>query len=224
MPDKGAFVSKPSADEAREVYAVRRILETALAREFTARARPADFRRIEAHLARERQALESGDAQARNRLLGDFHLLLAEIVGNQVLTDMLRELLARSAVITALYQSTHDAGCSSREHRAFIQAARKGDADAASALMDEHLRHVLDALISRPARKATPTWSPRCCADAPSLVRLIQRKARRRQADTVLHAAGVRRMPRQAPRAGGQRRAPATTTRMPGDAICTNTS
>ena len=59
---------------------------------------------------------------------------------------MLRELLARSAVITALYQSTHDAGCSSREHRAFIQAARKGDADAASALMDEHLRHVLDAL------------------------------------------------------------------------------
>ena len=126
MPDKGAFVSKPSADEAREVYAVRRILETALAREFTARARPADFRRIEAHLARERQALESGDAQARNRLLGDFHLLLAEIVGNQVLTDMLRELLARSAVITALYQSTHDAGCSSREHRAFIQAARKG--------------------------------------------------------------------------------------------------
>ena len=146
VPDKGAFVSKPSADEAREVYAVRRISETALAREFTARARPADFRRIEAHLAQERQALESGDAQARNRLLGDFHLLLAEIVGNQVLTDMLRELLARSAVITALYQSTHDAGCSSREHRAFIQAARKGDADAASALMDEHLRHVLDAL------------------------------------------------------------------------------
>ena len=44
----------------------------------------------------------SGDAQARNRLLGDFHLLLAEIVGNQVLTDMLRELLARSAVITAV--------------------------------------------------------------------------------------------------------------------------
>ena len=38
---------------------------------------------------------------------------------------MLRELLARSAVITALYQSTHDAGCSSREHRAFIQAARR---------------------------------------------------------------------------------------------------
>ena len=102
---------------------MRRILETALARVHGPRP-PADFRRIEAHLARERQALESGDAQARNRLLGDFHLLLAEIVGNQVLTDMLRELLARSAVITTLYQSTHDAGCSSREHRAFIQAAR----------------------------------------------------------------------------------------------------
>ena len=114
-------------------------------REFTARARPADFRRIEAHLARERQALESGDAQARNRLLGDFHLLLAEIVGNQVLTDMLRA-----------------AGAQRRHHRAVPEHARRrlflarapclhpgraqGRRRPASALMDEHLRHVLDAL------------------------------------------------------------------------------
>ena len=145
MPDKGAFVSKPSADEAREVYAVRRILKP----RWRASSRPAPARPTSA-ASRPTWPRAPGAGEwrraARNRLLGDFHLLLAEIVGNQVLTDMLRELLARSAVITALYQSTHDAGCSSREHRAFIQAARKGDADAASALMDEHLRHVLDAL------------------------------------------------------------------------------
>ncbi|QKH38428.1 GntR family transcriptional regulator [Achromobacter pestifer] len=146
VPDKGAFVSKPDANEAREVYAVRRILEAALAREFVARATAADYRHIDAHLAAERRALEGGDVQERNRLLGHFHILLAETVGNSVLTGMLRELSARSAVITVLYQSSHDASCSSQEHHAFIEAARAGDADRACALMDAHLEHVQTAL------------------------------------------------------------------------------
>ncbi|MDT4830300.1 GntR family transcriptional regulator [Achromobacter agilis] len=146
VPDKGAFVSKPDASEAREVYAVRRILEAALAREFIARAKAADYRRIDAHLAAERRALEGADVQARNQLLGHFHILLAEVVGNSVLTGMLRELSARSAVITMLYQTSHDASCSSQEHHAFIEAARAGDADRACALMDAHLEHVQTSL------------------------------------------------------------------------------
>jgi DNA-binding GntR family transcriptional regulator len=84
--------------------------------------------------------------QERNRLLGHFHILLAETVGNSVLTGMLRELSARSAVITMLYQSSHDASCSSREHRDFIEAARRGDAERACALMDAHLEHVQTTL------------------------------------------------------------------------------
>ncbi|WP_459618223.1 GntR family transcriptional regulator [Bordetella sp. 2513F-2] len=146
VPDKGAFVSKPDANEAREVYAVRRILEAALAREFVARAKAADYRRLEQHLARERRAIADGDVQGRNHLLSEFHLLLAETVGNSVLTDMLRELLARSAVITVLYQSSHDASCSSNEHQAFLEAARAGDVERACALMDAHLEHVQTAL------------------------------------------------------------------------------
>ena len=125
---------------------MRRILEAALAREFVARAGPDDYKRIDDHLAEERRALDSGDVQTRNRLLSHFHILLAEAVGNSVLTGMLRELSARSAVITVLYQTSHDANCSSREHHAFIEAARAGDAERACALMDEHLEHVLTAL------------------------------------------------------------------------------
>jgi len=146
IPEKGAFVSKPSAAEAREIFAVRRILEAALARDFVARARPADYRRIEQHLKQERKAVAAGDAQLRNRLLAEFHLLLAEVVGNSVLTELLRELSARSAIITVLYQSSMDAECSSQEHQAFIAAARAGDAERACALMLEHLDHVERAL------------------------------------------------------------------------------
>ena len=77
VPEKGAFVSKPSAAEARDIYAVRRMLETALAREFVARAKPADYKRIERHLVQERRATKAEDVQTRNTLLSDFHILLA---------------------------------------------------------------------------------------------------------------------------------------------------
>lgn len=146
VPDKGAFVAKPSAGEAREVFAVRRILEAALAREFVERASTADFKRIDKHLAAERKALSGNDAQQRTRLLSDFHILLAEVVGNKVLTEMLHELSMRSAVITMLYQSRRDAACSSDEHREFIEAARARDVERAVALMVSHLDHVENAL------------------------------------------------------------------------------
>lgn len=146
VPDKGAFVSKPDAHEAREVYAVRRILKAALAREFVACAAPQDYERLEQHLHQEREAIHEGDVQRRNQLLAGFHLQLAEIVGNSVLTAMLHELLARTAVITVMYQSAHDASCSSQEHYAFLAAARDGDAERACALMDEHLLHLQTAL------------------------------------------------------------------------------
>ena len=146
VPDKGAFVSKPSAEEARDIFAVRRVLETAMVREFVARATPADYRRIEQHLKEERQAAAGEDVPLRNHLLADFHLLLAEVAGNAVLTEMLRDLSARSSVITAFYQSTLDAVCSSDEHREFLRVARKGDVDSACALMAAHLDHVEQAL------------------------------------------------------------------------------
>ncbi|RXN90599.1 GntR family transcriptional regulator [Achromobacter aloeverae] len=146
VPDKGAFVSKPTAEEARDIFAVRRILEAAMVREFMARATPADYRRIERHLKEERQAASREDVRLRNTLLADFHLLLAEVAGNAVLTEMLRELSARSSVITAFYQSSLDAVCSSDQHREFLRAAREGDVERACALMVKHLDHVEHAL------------------------------------------------------------------------------
>lgn len=146
IPDKGAFVSEPTEGEAREIFAVRRILEAAMTREFVSRAKPADFRKLEAHLASERAALTSGDPQGRSRLLGDFHVALAEVAGNKVLTDILSELVARSSLITMLYQSDRDAICSADEHKEFIRVAKKGDAEQAVKLMMDHLQHVEAAL------------------------------------------------------------------------------
>jgi DNA-binding GntR family transcriptional regulator len=156
---RGAFVAKPDETEAREVFAVRRVLEVALAREFIARATPADYKRLEKHLAEEHKVAASAnlaDVPRRNRLMADFHLLLADVVGNSVLKEMLRELSARSSVITMLYQSTYDAVRSSDEHTAFLEAAKRGDVDGAIALMEEHMAHTEASLkFESPGGRAT---------------------------------------------------------------------
>lgn len=146
VPDKGAFVSQPTETEAREIFAARRIIEGALAREFVAKAGPADYRLLEKHLKNERKALSGHDSKARSQLLGDFHVLLAQVVGNRVLTEILEELVARSSLITMLYQSDRDAACSSEEHVEFLEAAKAGKTDKAVKLLVAHLDHVESAL------------------------------------------------------------------------------
>lgn len=146
IPDRGAFVSQPTETEAREIFATRRILEAAMAKEFIAKARPADYRMLEKHLKAERAAVSGNDSKARSQLLGDFHVLLAEVAGNQVLTEILKELVARSSLITMLYQSEMDAVCSSDEHLEFLEAAKAGKVERAVKLILDHLNHVESAL------------------------------------------------------------------------------
>jgi DNA-binding GntR family transcriptional regulator len=155
VPDKGAYVSKPSVEEARQLFAVRRVLEAEVVRLFMARAKPADYRELEQHVRFERNALGShataATAPARERLLGDFHVLLAEACGNQVLAEMVRELVARSSLIAMLYQSSNDATCSTHEHADFLQVCRKGDVEVAVQHMVDHLHRVEATLKLDPA-------------------------------------------------------------------------
>jgi DNA-binding GntR family transcriptional regulator len=143
IPDKGSFVSKPSVQEAHEVFSVRRLLESEVVRLFVARARPADYAQLEQRIRVERAALKAPAAGSmREKLLGDFHVELAELTGHQVLGELVRELVARSSLIAMLYQSSNDPQCSSDEHQQFLRLCKKGDADAAVAEMVAHLNRV----------------------------------------------------------------------------------
>jgi DNA-binding GntR family transcriptional regulator len=144
IPDKGAFVSKPTVEEAREVFGVRRILESEVVRLFVARARPADYVALEQHIQFERTTLRSTTTTGtvRERLLGDFHVALAEAAGNHTLAELVQELVARSSLIAMLYHSSNDPHCSSDEHADFLRACRSGNVEAAVASMTEHLLRI----------------------------------------------------------------------------------
>lgn len=144
IPDKGAFVSQPSVQEAREVFAVRRILESEVVRLFIANARPRDYQVLEQHIKFERTALRQTitTGTVREKLLGDFHVALAEATGNHTLAELVRELVARSSLIAMLYHSSNDPHCSSDEHGDFLRLCRKGDVEAAVTSMIDHLERI----------------------------------------------------------------------------------
>lgn len=144
IPDKGAFVCQPTVQEAREVFAVRRILESEVVRLFIAHARPRDYQVLEQHIRFERTALRqtTTTGTVREKVLGDFHVALAEGTGNKTLAELVRELVARSSLIAMLYHSSNDPHCSSDEHSDFLRICRKGDVEGAVACMTGHLERI----------------------------------------------------------------------------------
>jgi DNA-binding GntR family transcriptional regulator len=141
-PARGAFVAAPTVEEARQVFAVRRMLEAEMARAFAREATPARIRALREHVAREKAALTGHDTTESIDLLGDFHVRMAELMGNDVLAQILRDLISRSSLITLMYQRAGAAEHSQEEHVEIVRALAARDGDRAADLMDEHLRNV----------------------------------------------------------------------------------
>ena len=141
-PARGAFVAAPSVTEARQVFAVRRMLESEMVRAFTQQVTPPKIKALKEHLAREKLAVQSEDAPGRTELLGNFHVRIAELMGNDVLAQLLSQLIARCALITLMYQSSRAAEHSSDEHVEIVKALAARNEALAVRLMHEHLINV----------------------------------------------------------------------------------
>ena len=142
---RGWYVVQPSHDEAREAFEARRVIETGLIRGTTQIDKTA-IKRLRQHLKQEQAALKGDDVGQRSYLLGDFHVCLAECLGNQLLADTLRDFTARTTLIAMLYQSNHDAVQSCQEHVAIVAALERGDSATAERLMAAHIGQVQAAL------------------------------------------------------------------------------
>jgi DNA-binding GntR family transcriptional regulator len=163
-PARGAFVASPSVAEARQVFAVRRMLEAEMTRAFVRQVTPQHIKALQAHLKAEKAALKRDDTSARaerTQLLRAFHVRMAELMGNQVLAELLNELISRCSLITLMYQSASAAGHSSDEHARIVKALAERDEALAVRLMDEHLQHVQAGLdFASPAGAAGSSPQP----------------------------------------------------------------
>ena len=78
IPNRGAFVCQPTVDEARDVFTIRRSVESRVVARIGASVTKADLARLRSHVAQERTANTNDATTDIIKLSGGFHLLLAE--------------------------------------------------------------------------------------------------------------------------------------------------
>jgi DNA-binding GntR family transcriptional regulator len=107
-----------------------------------ARAKDTDIARLVGLAKLEQQAFDKRNKEERVKLSGEFHRQLARLCGNQVLSDFLAELVSRTSLIIALYESPGAVPCSHSEHLEIANAIQRRDSAKAVQYMDYHLRHI----------------------------------------------------------------------------------
>lgn len=155
--NRGAFVAHPSPDEARQIFATRRLIEPGLLRAAAPRIGPAEIDGLRHMLSAERHLTTQRGRSARRaeiKASGDFHLALADLTGNAILRRFMDELVARSSLVIALYGQSTVSSCGHNEHDAILTAIETGDIEAASALMVRHIDHI-EADLDLRERKPT---------------------------------------------------------------------
>lgn len=154
QPNKRATVASPSISEARAVFQVRRGLERTVIETLAGRLTVAQAGILRAHVSAEEKA-HGRDGPESIRLAGEFHTLLADMTGNELLIRYVAEVTSRCSLILALYGRPHSSECAVNEHQTIIEALVRGDEMTAMRIMDEHLTAVATRglLDLKPARE-----------------------------------------------------------------------
>jgi DNA-binding GntR family transcriptional regulator len=147
--NRGAAVARPSWDEARDIFDVRRGLERLVVLRLAGQLTREQSARLAQHVADEEAARGSNEPLSI-RLAGEFHIVLAEMTGNALLARFISEVTSRSSLILALYGRPHSSECAVSEHRGIIEALARNDAEHAVAVMDRHLEAVADRALIQP--------------------------------------------------------------------------
>ncbi|SDP33972.1 GntR family transcriptional regulator [Phyllobacterium sp. OV277] len=147
--NRGAFVAYPTPDEARQIFESRRVIEPEIAERAAERITSADIKLFQAHLKEEERLLVERGPNARRAAIkasGDYHLMLASVAGNLILERFMRELIARSSLVIALYGQSGASSCARSEHADILDALMARDSKKAADAIRHHIDHIEEDL------------------------------------------------------------------------------
>ena len=153
-PNRGAFVAKPTKQEARDVFEARALIEPKVAGMAAEVATAADVKQLRWHLAEEHRAIDQGLDGEAVVLSARFHIAIADIAGQSVFTEFVQALCSRSALIISLHWRRRDTFCESHAHHALVDAIALHSRVDAAEIMTSHLVDLLSGLDLRPVEAA----------------------------------------------------------------------
>ena len=147
FPQRGAFVAAPDADEAKDVFDARIAIEAGTTEAVAKAANPKVIARLQANLDQEKELRAKGRIREAIHLSGGFHLLMAELSGNQVLAEQVRLLVARTSLIVNLFDNQMGMAGWHDHHDDLIQLCAQGDSAGAVAMMRQHILELKNSLV-----------------------------------------------------------------------------
>lgn len=140
--NRGTFVAEPSIEQARSLFEARRKLERLLLELVVTRATSEQLDALDRLTDEEEHIHHHGDEKSKTVLSGKFHIVLADLAGNSVLTEMLAKVVARLSLVMSLYEEDRKDDCGADHHRMIVAALRAKDLQKAQDLMDHHLADI----------------------------------------------------------------------------------
>lgn len=140
-PQQGILVRELSAREINELFGFRMAVEPFIVRRLTGRLEAEHADRLQANLKAQRASADHGDAVAITEWDVQFHLLLAELLGNREILHPLRRALARlyREIVRISRRAEGRLQASFREHTGIVESVLGADADRAATRMEKHL-------------------------------------------------------------------------------------
>lgn len=140
--NRGTFVAEPGIEEARSLFEARRKLEGILLELVAGRVTTAELDALEKLADEEEHIHQHGDEKSKTVLSGQFHIALADLSHNAVLTEVLAKIVARLSLVMSLYEERHHDDCGADHHRLIVKALKEKDLQQAQKLMDHHLADI----------------------------------------------------------------------------------
>ncbi|QTD32643.1 GntR family transcriptional regulator [Pseudomonas fluorescens] len=141
-------VATPDAEQTRQALHARRLAENTLVRLACQHAQAEDLKRLRALIERERQAVDKDRRGAAIRLSGEFHLQVAEMARNAPLAHFLGTLVPLTSLAIARCTETTHSCCGWQDHARIVEAIERDDAAEAVSLMNRHLDHLEQTILS----------------------------------------------------------------------------
>ncbi|WP_429932705.1 GntR family transcriptional regulator [Agrobacterium vitis] len=140
--NRGTFVAEPGIEEAKALFEARRKLEHVILELVMDRATVDQLDALEKLTDEEEHIHHHGDEKSKTVLSGKFHVVLAELGGNAVMTEMLSKIVARLSLVMSLYEEERKDDCGADHHRLIVSAIKSKDLAKAQQLMDHHLADI----------------------------------------------------------------------------------
>ncbi len=146
LPGKGARVRILSADEAREVYEVRALLEAEAAALATQNASAAELIALKKQLDL-LNSLPADDYLRQMQVDFDFHTALVEAAHNRTLARIYADLRSSLTLIRSFQQTLSQHPKTRQQHETIVEALLARDPEKAARAAREHVRYFRDLVV-----------------------------------------------------------------------------